>query len=227
MKNSIELYLIRHGESELNKYQDLVKEDKKIIWGRTMWANLTPNGVRQSKDSGQYLKSQAISFDRISVSPSIRAMQTMRHCMEEMVGSDNLCVTLSGVDVSNDINEHYMGDYEGRKKSEVNVLDFRSMLNKGELEIEKSLTWKAPGGESIREMITRTGNYVKSNITGWDGKNVGLFTHRGTITWLCVSLSALTINEAIKLDSKNGSVRKLSYANGVWRYDGSVFDPQG
>ena len=72
------LYLIRHGESEVNKNYSV----KKVFLGRNTWSELTERGIEQAKQLGKFLKNQ--KFDKFFSSPTIRTQQTARHCLREM-----------------------------------------------------------------------------------------------------------------------------------------------
>lgn len=64
-----EVFLINHGECELNLRPDL-------IWGRCPEAALTPNGKRQARAMAVFLKSQGIRFNSVYSSPLDRARST-------------------------------------------------------------------------------------------------------------------------------------------------------
>ncbi|KAK9272964.1 hypothetical protein L1049_003344 [Liquidambar formosana] len=64
-----EVYLINHGESELNLRPDLVA-------GRCPGAALTANGKRQARALAVFLKSQGVRFNAVYSSPLDRARTT-------------------------------------------------------------------------------------------------------------------------------------------------------
>lgn len=69
------IYLIRHGESEIN----LAPE---FIGGRSNWAELTQEGVVQAKLLGNWFNHNGIEFNAVYSSPAIRAQQTARYFCE-------------------------------------------------------------------------------------------------------------------------------------------------
>lgn len=64
-----EVFLISHGECELNLAPDLVS-------GRCSAAALTPNGKRQARALAVFLKSQGVRFNAVYSSPLDRARST-------------------------------------------------------------------------------------------------------------------------------------------------------
>ena len=63
------IYLVRHGETELNV--------KRVLQGRSDYP-LTETGVRQAQEVADWFREQGIVFDRVYTSPLVRAVQTAR-----------------------------------------------------------------------------------------------------------------------------------------------------
>ena len=179
--NNLELYLIRHGESEINHLMDHTPKEDKILAGATFWAQLSPDGIEQSRALGRYLRQQKIVFDKIVVSPCVRTQQTLRYSMEEFLDYDNLCLALSTVEIAMDLREHYQGIWEGRLKREI---DYDNYVATVSTDPEKFWQTRFPGGESPKEVGTRIADYLEKNILGKGFSRVGLYTHRGAITWI-------------------------------------------
>ena len=69
MGRPIVIYLVRHGETELNV--------KRVLQGRSDYP-LTETGVKQAQEVADWFRDQGVVFDRVYSSPLTRAMQTAR-----------------------------------------------------------------------------------------------------------------------------------------------------
>jgi broad specificity phosphatase PhoE len=63
------IYLVRHGETELNV--------KRVLQGRSDYP-LTERGVQQAQEVAEWFRGQGVVFDRVYSSPLTRALQTAR-----------------------------------------------------------------------------------------------------------------------------------------------------
>ncbi len=70
------LYLIRHGESIGNVWEDAYRNDACNF--------LSPYGVQQAQLCGAYLKRRGITFDHVISSNLTRARQTTAHLLAEL-----------------------------------------------------------------------------------------------------------------------------------------------
>ena len=72
-----ELYLIRHGESQMNT-------NTHLIGGRSNETPLTKRGIRQTQLLGEYLLRNDILPMAVFASPAIRTVETARHTLAAM-----------------------------------------------------------------------------------------------------------------------------------------------
>lgn len=81
----MEVFLISHGECELNLRSDLVG-------GRCPEAGLTPKGKRQGRALAVFLKSQGVRFNAVYTSPLDRA-RSMAISVCQVINSVALCLS--------------------------------------------------------------------------------------------------------------------------------------
>ncbi len=144
------LYIIRHGETELNS--------KHVLQGRSD-NELDSKGFDQSRKASDWLKKEGISFTKVYSSPLKRAVQTAE------------CVA-PGITVSIDgrLIEMDYGPYEGmsllKPKKEV-IKFFSDFVNN-----------PAPEGmEQLADIVVRTGEFVDSIKDECSQGNVLISTH--------------------------------------------------
>lgn len=87
-----EVYLISHGECELNLRPDLVG-------GRCPGSALTPNGKRQARALAAFLKSQGVRFSAVFSSPLGRARSTAVSVCKVRIKQSAYACFLSSINV--------------------------------------------------------------------------------------------------------------------------------
>lgn len=134
------LYLIRHGETDLNK--------QKILQGRSDYA-LNDYGRRLARLTGQKLKN--VKFDVAYTSPLSRAKETAEILLRENQVSNPVLVE------EERIQEISFGDFEGKcyGRENFNIPD-ENFLNFFE---NPSEYHTPPGGESLEDVMVRTGAF--------------------------------------------------------------------
>lgn len=128
----LELYLIRHAESNWNA------ENAHLIGGRSNEALLTARGEEQARVLGRFMLKQNIIPDRVYASPAVRTLETARLALEEM-GLEIEVV------VDDDLQEMDQGNAVGSVRAEVYsdvVLAELKRLGKD---------FKLPGAESMND----------------------------------------------------------------------------
>uniref|UniRef100_I5AW73 Fructose-2,6-bisphosphatase n=1 Tax=Eubacterium cellulosolvens (strain ATCC 43171 / JCM 9499 / 6) TaxID=633697 RepID=I5AW73_EUBC6 len=144
------LYIIRHGETELNR--------KHVLQGRSDHA-LIAKGIDQGRKAADWIRKEGISFSRVYSSPLKRAVQTAE------------CVA-PGITVVTDerLIEMDYGPYEGMSlfKPGKEVLKFfRDFANN-----------PAPDGmEQLSDIVARTGEFVESIKEECIGTDILISTH--------------------------------------------------
>lgn len=75
----ISLYLIRHGESEMN-----LDERRGLVGGRCSSSPLTQKGSEEARKLGSYLGRRGKKFDYVFSSTAVRALNTAKLSLSEM-----------------------------------------------------------------------------------------------------------------------------------------------
>lgn len=166
-----ELYLIRHGESEMNT-------NAHLIGGRSNETPLTARGVEQARLLGKYFLENSIIPTHVFASPALRTLQTADNTLSAM----NIDIKPIVVD---EIQEMDQGDYVGRLRTEVYTPDIL-------LEIDKQgKDFKLPGGESMNDVGNRMLKWVELNVPisrGIEVERTFVFSHGVAIRTLAATL---------------------------------------
>ncbi|CAK7348108.1 unnamed protein product [Dovyalis caffra] len=143
----LEVFLISHGECELNLRPDLVG-------GRCHVAALTPKGQRQARALAVFFNSEGISFHSVYSSPLNRARsmavsvcQEMNFVEEQIQSSDALM-------------EMSLGHWEGCPRSEIYTPEVQSLLENFQPD------FCAPSGESLRQVEFRMVQFLNGTVLG-------------------------------------------------------------
>lgn len=168
MNNSMtELYLIRHGETELNT--------KGVYYGWTD-CELSKNGVMQAEDLADIL--QEVCFDAVISSSLTRAVVTAvivsGFTPGEIIKDDRL-------------KELNFGDWEGLHHSEVKER-YREAWESW------SNDWRnaaPPKGESFSEMYNRVKSCINDILRAYKGKRVLVVSHQGAMRVIPMLLMGL------------------------------------
>jgi broad specificity phosphatase PhoE len=137
----ISIYLLRHGESEMNlRLAELVS-------GRSNHTPLTPLGYSQARNAGKWLATQGIIPTIAIASPALRTRETMRTCLEAM----RLRLP---IEIEDDLQEITHGEMEGKSRPWVWNDERKAALRKD------PLNYALPGGESIRDVQARKSSWL-------------------------------------------------------------------
>mgnify|MGYP000996800865 CR=1 FL=1 len=186
----IELYLIRHGESEANTI-------RKYIGGRVSNSILTPKGIYQAKRLKRILRINNIKFDVIYSSSAIRAISTA--CLS--VNPEN-----SNINYFENLEEITMGDWSGKLRSKIYTPEVLEQIKKEQLD------FKAPNGESQREVADRYEHFINTKvITLENNTKVAIYGHGYAFKcWLQRTLN-FDWQYMFPMVLNNCSITKLSY----------------
>lgn len=154
---TMKIYVVRHGETELNK--------NKILQGRYDEA-LCKEGVDLAVKTGRAIK--GIKFDYAFSSPLIRSVETVRLILDN---SGN-----TGVDISTDLRlaEIDVGDWTLRDLTDATYPDFAIMKS---FFADPFSQKKCPGGESVCDVMKRTQDFLKELASRNDDKTYLVGTH--------------------------------------------------
>jgi len=129
------IYLVRHGETELNV--------KRVLQGRSDYP-LTETGVAQAQEVAKWFRDQGIAFDRVYSSPLVRATQTAR-----IIVGDDMEITPEPRLIETDY-----GPYEGCSLSNP-APELRYFF-------EDFINHPAPEGmEQLPDVIARVGEFLE------------------------------------------------------------------
>lgn len=191
-----ELYLIRHGESEMNT-------NAHLIGGRSNDTPLTEQGVQQAQLLGAYLLEQGIVPTDVFASPAIRTMDTARHALSTM----GLATEPT---IAHEIQEMDQGDFVGRPRIQVytqEVLDEIKMQGKD---------FKLKGGESMNGVGRRMYDWVETTVSTLEGRRTFVFGHGLAIRTYLSTLYDWSHAETLSSEIGNTSITKLEYLNKHW-----------
>lgn len=191
-----ELYLIRHGESEMNT-------NAHLVGGRSNETPLTQRGVRQAQLLGSYLLEQGIIPTDVFASPAIRTMDTARHTLAAM-----------GLDIeptiAYEIQEMDQGDYVGRPRLEVYTPEVLAEIKR------QGKDFKLEGGESMNGVGQRMYDWVEQTVSTEDGRRTVVFGHGLAIRTLVSMLHDWSHAETLASETGNTSITTLDYRDAAW-----------
>uniref|UniRef100_A0A7N0UDR2 Phosphoglycerate mutase n=1 Tax=Kalanchoe fedtschenkoi TaxID=63787 RepID=A0A7N0UDR2_KALFE len=142
---AMEVYLINHGECELNLRPDLVA-------GRCPDAGLTHVGKRQARALAVFLNSQGVRFNAVYSSPLERARATATSVCQQMnFAEEQIQSSDAIVDMSH-------GHWEGCPRSEVFTPEILSLIDRLRPD------FSAPSGESIRQVNFRMVQFINETV---------------------------------------------------------------
>lgn len=182
------IYLVRHGETELNQ--------KKCYYGH-MDVGLSEKGVKQAKAIGAFFRNH--SFDVVVSSPLIRAVKTAEYILG---GREQKIV------VDERLSEQNFGIFEG--------FTYEQLLERYPDEFQSwnqnFSGYRIPGGESFSDVRDRIDNYLKE-LTGRDGTML-LVAHKGTLGHFLASSLGLPLEGYWNFVFEQGSYSCIDYEDG-------------
>ncbi|KAK7271069.1 hypothetical protein RJT34_26671 [Clitoria ternatea] len=144
---AMEVFLISHGECELNLSPDLVG-------GRCPTAGLTANGKRQARALAVFLKSQGVRFSAVYSSPLDRARSTAVSVCKEVNFSEEQ------IQSSEALAEISQGNWEGCLRSEIYSPEIQGLIDRFQPD------FTAPSGESLRQVEFRMIHFLNGTVLG-------------------------------------------------------------
>jgi broad specificity phosphatase PhoE len=192
----LDLYLIRHAESEMNN-------NSHLIGGRSNSTPLSERGKFQAYMLGQRFKDTGVRFDKIYSSPAVRAHETSR------IVSDIIDYPVNNIILSDKLLELDQGGWEGKVRAEILTPELIDLLNRN------NWNFKAPNGESQRDVEERMLDIVVNEILGKD-PTVALFTHGMAIKCLLRGIMGFDPAITYKIVLDNTSITRLKYTSRGW-----------
>lgn len=185
----INLYLIRHAESEMNTKPEL-------IGGQSKDTPLTQKGREQALKLGKIFADDGLSFDRVFSSPFMRALHTSELVTGALGYPPEKIIQVPALE------ELSQGDWEGLYRDEVYSDEVFSRIN------TKGMFFTPKNGEYQRSAQRRIGAWFDNDIIFnpdyLDKKSVlAAFSHAATIK--CFLQDVLNFDPAF--------IYKLSFGN--------------
>jgi broad specificity phosphatase PhoE len=194
--NHFNLWLIRHGQSEINVQPDMMGQQ-----GNT---KLTQLGRKQAELLGQRLKKEGQVFDHVYSSDYLRAHDTAR-------------IAIGGkVIIDSSLREYSAGDWTESKRSK--ILTSEVKLKMGYM----NSAFLPPNGESLHQVERRAATWLEQTLLynqEISGKtnNIAVFSHGMTIKTLLHYVMGFDQNFTWKIMLDNTSITKLSFGDEGWR----------
>lgn len=188
-----EIYIIRHGETELNR--------QGIVQGRGINSDLNDMGRAQAEAFYQTYKD--VRFDKIYTSTLKRTHQTV----QKFIDSDLPWAQLSGLD------ELAWGIWEGQPNSEAAREAFREML---ECWQTGNYTAHFDGGESVQDVYERLKEPMQILASKPEEQTILLCMHgRAMRVFLCL-LTGKPLSEMTEFPHQNTVLYKIGFENGTF-----------
>jgi broad specificity phosphatase PhoE len=182
------IYIIRHGETDLNK--------NGIVQGRGINSSLNATGIAQG--AAFYEMYKDVSFDKLYISKLVRTGQTVAKFIEAGLPFERL----SGLD------ELAWGKYEGQKSTPELREDFKKLISSW---AEGKFDVKTEGGESPIEVFERQAVAMKEIMKHNDEKLVLICMHGRAMRLLLCQLMNQSLDQMNNYPHQNTSLYILDY----------------
>ncbi len=184
---SVQLTLVRHGESEWNRDQ--------LCQGQEGDTPLTETGREQAKKVGQELRTK--HFDAIVTSDLKRTRETADSIAHEL--------KMPVREYSSLLRERKFGQWVGRLLAEVKD-EFPPVFREGEFGLTHTTP---PDGESLSQFLGRAQRVFEHLLSAYPGKKILFVGHGGMIQALRALSEGLTYSQATSTAPKNTHVQEI------------------
>jgi broad specificity phosphatase PhoE len=186
-----EIYIIRHGETDLNA--------QGIVQGRGINSDLNATGRAQGE--AFYQRYKHIPFDKLYTSTLKRTHQTVQHFIEDGLAWEQL----SGLD------ELAWGEWEGKSSNDQSRMAFREMVEQWQ---SGNYDAKFSGGESPAEVEIRL-KEAMDIITSKSGEDLVLICMHGRAMRLlfCI-LTEKPLSQMVDFPHLNTTLYRFKYKDG-------------
>ena len=182
----MKLYMVRHGESEANRMNCLSLAE----------TPLSDQGIEDAKAAGRLLKD--INFDRVLVSPYLRARQTQKYAMPNVEG-----------EVVELLHECDCGFLEGHPYPEV-LARYSNLADL--IEIDDFTSFGGEDYANIRKRMRAFMEYVLS----LNAERVVAFSHAGVVLTFFDEIMQRDGKPGRNIQCSNGSISIFEYIDGKW-----------
>lgn len=183
-----EIYLIRHGQTDLNL--------KGIVQGRGMNTDLNATGIAQG--NAFFNAYRAVKFDKIYTSKLKRTHQTVANFLKQGVPHQSL----EGLD------ELCWGVWEGKESSVESRAEFRDLATLWE---QGDYDAKTDGGESPNEVLSRQKIALSQILSQHSEKRILICMHGRAMRLLLCYLTNQALSEMKSFPHSNTSLYILAY----------------
>jgi broad specificity phosphatase PhoE len=183
-----ELYIIRHGETELNRLG--------IVQGRGVDADLNDTGRTQGK--AFYTQYKHINFDKIYTSTLKRTHQTVKGFIDQGLPWEQL----AGLD------ELAWGIWEGKTSTEESLRVFKAVAEEWQ---SGNYDEKFEGGESPNEVLLRLQEAMSYIISKTDEHKVLICMHGRAMRLLLCHLANKPLSEMADFPHQNTTLYKVTF----------------
>ncbi len=185
----LEIYLIRHGETEFNAHG--------IHTGQTPEVPLNKTGIKQAEKLAARLN--RIKFDKVFSSPDIRAKQTA-----------DILFRPAGIEIITDnrLREHETGGIS--QSSEAWVNEYKRLLNTGMSRYDV----RPFGNENIWDLIDRVGLFLK-DMEREEGR-IAVVAHAGVNDVFINLAYGREKDEFVKTPQDNTAINIIRYVSRKW-----------
>ncbi len=187
-KKTKEIYIIRHGETDLNK--------NGIVQGRGINSSLNATGILQA--NAFYEKYKNVQFDKLYTSTLKRTHETVSEFIENGLAWEQL----EGLD------ELAWGIYEGKKSTPDLRTAFKQLIenwNLGNFDV------KTEGGESPNEVFIRQAAAMQHILTQENEERILICMHGRAMRILLCQLLEKPLSEMDSFPHQNTSLYVLNY----------------
>ncbi|MCB9639367.1 MAG: histidine phosphatase family protein [Myxococcales bacterium] len=198
----LDLYLIRHGESQANV------EIAHRVGGSSPESPLTKRGEKQARRVGHRLVSEGLSFDRVFSSTAVRAVETARLITHE------LGYAFEDVQQIPTLGEIHMGSWEGQPREKIYQPHILAQIK------EDPWGFAPPGGESQRDVEMRMLSWVEETLLpGWQDQDrrVLIVGHGLAIRCLLRGILEFSPAHTYKAILDNTGICQLKYTTRGWQ----------
>jgi broad specificity phosphatase PhoE len=199
----IELYLVRHAESEGNINPFLIN-------GQSNHLKLTKNGEAQAERLGKRFCDERITFDQIYSSTALRCMHTTQIICQQIAFPPH------HIQYSDQIIELSQGLWEGKVRAEMYTPEVKAQL------INLQQFFKAPEGESQKEVEDRMYDFIFGHIihSAQDHQKIMIVSHGMAIKCFFRGIMDSSPLMTYKTTVCNTSITKFEYdVNEGWYLD--------
>ncbi|NLY80998.1 MAG: histidine phosphatase family protein [Lysinibacillus sp.] len=194
MENKLQLYFVRHGETEWNK------EGRLQGW---LDSPLTTRGITQIAQLKKQL--QRVRFSAVYASPANRAYQSA------------ILLVGHNLKIQRDerLQEIHLGSWQGRRIEDIEKEDY-ARYNQY---IDRPAEYTPDTGESFQQVMERMNEFFNDCIANHQSGNILIISHGVAIRAFILSLLNLPIETIWDYEIDGASVTKITVVEGKIKVD--------